>query len=151
MLRVAKAAAEVGWIHRPQYRDPAEVQRIEQLQRNLYRDAARIDQLGPCGFVVRLDSRLVLGERKLEARVRVDMTVGHVVHDLFHRPPTWPVSRLELVTRHSGNRRSKRPRCFSYRGDEDRVVRLADRCVEVEFSDGVSKVDFVSGGGHGNN
>ena len=103
VLRMPEAASEIGRIHRAQYSHPTKVKRVEQLQRYFDWNPPRICELGPRGFVVRLDRRLVFGERELEAGVGVEMAVGYVMYDLFHGPSARTVSGLELVTRHSRN------------------------------------------------
>ena len=58
------------------------MQRVEQIEGNLDRHMLRVGKLGPGGFVVRLDGRLILGQRQLEARVCVQVAVGDVMHEL---------------------------------------------------------------------
>ena len=55
-----------------------------------------VAELGPRGLVVRLDRRRVLRDRELEAHVGVQVAVGHVMHDLPHRPSARPIRRVEL-------------------------------------------------------
>ena len=75
------------------------MERIQQVERDRDRNFLRIGELRPRGLVVRLDRRLVLRKRELEARVRIQMTVRNVMDNLFYSPSARAVSRLELVAR----------------------------------------------------
>src|SRR2546423_1910301 len=118
MLRVSEAASQVRGVHRSQYGDPAQLQRIEELERILDRLAARTRQLRPGSFVIWLYGRLVFGQGDLESTVGIEMAVGHVVHDLLDRPTARSVPRLHLVARHASHRGSERTRSLGNSRDE---------------------------------
>ena len=59
----------------------------------------RVGQFGPAIFRVGLDGRFVFGKSQLEAHVGIQMAVGHVMHDLTHRPSAGTVGRVELRAR----------------------------------------------------
>ena len=64
----------------------------------------------PRRLVVRLDRRVVFGQRQLEADVGVHVAVGHVVHDLTHGPSAGPIRRIELRVGQAGDRRAQSAR-----------------------------------------
>src|SRR5688500_10289308 len=96
-LRVTKRSCEIRWCKRLQQRHPSLVQRFQQRERYFDWSSANVAKLGPTVFVVRLDSRFVFSQRKLEAAVAVQMTVGHMVHDLPNGPAARPIRRVELL------------------------------------------------------
>src|SRR5215469_5846027 len=81
---------------RPQQSDPARMQVLEQLQGNFYRHRPRVRKFRPLILAIRLNGRLIFGERQPKARVAVQMTVGYVMDHLPDRPATRPVRRVEL-------------------------------------------------------
>ena len=61
-------------------------------------------------FLVRLDRRVVFGERQLEAREGVHVALGHVVHHLPDRPAALAVRRFNLrLAQARAPRRAARP------------------------------------------
>ncbi len=103
MLRVAEPALEVGRLQLGQQQQPALVQGLEQAKRGFDRSCAGVRQLGPSGFFVRPDGRLLLRERELDAGIRVEVAVGNMMHHLAHRPAAGPVGCVELRGGQSGN------------------------------------------------
>src|SRR5258708_5679289 len=77
------------------------------------------------------------------------MTVRDVMSHLLERPPAGTVWRLELFAGKAGERGSKRARSFGDCSDQFWIVGLIDRCIEVEFADGVTQVGLLIGGRHG--
>src|SRR6185369_4216808 len=86
VVGVEKRTLEVLRGHRPQHGVPAVVERLEEKQRHFDRRSPRVGELGPAVLFIRLDRRLVLGQRQLEADVGVHMAVRHVVDDLPDGP-----------------------------------------------------------------
>src|SRR2546426_11324622 len=73
-LRMLDGAGKIRWTHATKQRDPALVQRRQQIERHRDR-GAHLRCLGPVLLFVCLDRRCVLGEPPLEAHVGVYMTV----------------------------------------------------------------------------
>jgi hypothetical protein len=88
---------------------------------------AHVSQLRPERLVVRLDRRDVLGQRELEADVRVEVTVGHVVHDLPHGPTAGAVWRLDLLVCEVFDGRAQARR----RAGNDLDCIRSPRCIEL--------------------
>ena len=69
---------------------------FEQGQRGLNGAGSYVGQLGPARFLVGLDDRLVLGQRKLHSSIGVEVAVGNVVHYLAYGPAIIPVRCIQL-------------------------------------------------------
>ena len=76
------------------HREPP-VDAAEDGQRDRRIRVAAVRQLGPDLLLVGLDGWRVLGQRQLDARVRVEMAVGDVVHDLPRCPPAVAIRRID--------------------------------------------------------
>ena len=77
------------------------MQAVEDLDRDS-RIELHVGELGPFGFVVRLDRRLVFGQRQPKADERVHVTVGDVMHDLAGRPAAVAIGLIEPGAGHRG-------------------------------------------------
>src|SRR5713101_7219522 len=98
-FRMFELALKIRRLHRAQQANPTCMQRLEDRERCLDRRRVRVAELRPAGVVVWPDGRYIFGQRELEAAIRVEMTVGHVVDDLTDRPATFAVWRVELRRR----------------------------------------------------
>ena len=96
-LRVTKRSLEIRWRKRLQQQHPTLVKRFQQRKRHFDWGSANVAKLGPTVFVVSLDRWFVFGERELEPTIAVQVTIGHVVHDLPNSPAAWSIRRLELL------------------------------------------------------
>jgi hypothetical protein len=112
------------------------VERVQQRQRDLEGSAPRIVKLGPAVLVVRLDDRLLLGQREPEANVAVEVAVRDVVHHLSDGPAPRPVARLQLLRGEAADRLSQTRRGFRNLRDASLAFRLADRGGGAELADG---------------
>jgi hypothetical protein len=72
------------------------VQPVQQIQGGLYRRSPCVDQVCPNRLIVRFDSRLMLGQSKLEANVAIHVTIGHMMNDLPDRPTAFSIRCVEL-------------------------------------------------------
>jgi len=113
-LGMPKRALEIIGPKRVQQQHPSLMKRFKQCKRNFCRRRARILKLGPSIFVIRFDGRLIFGERKLEPAVAVQVTIGHVMHDLPDSPPAGSIRRVELLLSQPFNRGSKLRGRFGY-------------------------------------
>src|SRR5262249_37139270 len=84
--------------------------------------------------------RRVLREGQLEARVRVHVAVGHVVHDLPDGPAVWTVGSIELAFVEAGDGRAKV--CWRRRNRFDRRTSLvgSERLRPLVASDGKAQI-----------
>src|SRR5436305_10296341 len=135
LLRMTQATLKISGFHRTKQRDPAKVQRIEQIERDFDRNSSAVSELRPCRFVVGLYRRLVFGERELESAVRIHVAVGDVMRNLLHGPPTGSIWSLQLVPRQSGNRVAEIARRFGDNCNQLRPLGLGNRCVKTDFAD----------------
>ena len=87
----------------------------------------------PVGFIVGLDLRLIFGERQFEADVGVQVTVGHVMHELPHRPSFRPIRRVELLLVQAVNRGTQIRWQLSQDSDVVRAARAASASVAGTF------------------
>src|SRR5256885_1057200 len=103
-------AREVSGPQRAQQRHPPDVQRGEQVERHSnWRRCLR--RLRPVLLLVGLDRRLVFGQTKLEAHIRIQVTVGQMMRNLPHRPAAGTVWRVEPRIIQASERPAKsRPR-----------------------------------------
>ena len=142
-IRMAKSARPFFLGERPKHQNPALMQSVEQRQRDVHWPAPPILELRPSRFVVRLDGRLVFGEREFEAHVTVHVAVRDVVHHLARRPSARPVRCVELRRLESGHRFSHlgrqpcdvvyKPGAISGCG-RSAPLKLADRVAKVFHS-----------------
>src|SRR6185295_1753037 len=90
-LGMPKRSLEVRWRERFQQRDPAGVKRFKQRKRHFDRRRARILELGPAVFVIRLDRWFFFCERELEPAIAVQVAVRHVMDYLANGPTAGPI------------------------------------------------------------
>ena len=128
-------ALEVRSIQSSQQDHPAQVKRLEKIERHINRYPLRIRKLRPLRFVVCLDGRLILRQRQLESRIRIQVAVRQMMHDLLDGPSTGAVGSLYLVPGQSGHRRSQCSRRLGDLADQQRIIRRGDRSVSSEFPD----------------
>lgn len=81
---------------------PALVERLKEPEGKLHAGHG-IGKFGPSLLVVRLDDRVGLRQRPLEADVRVHVGIGHVMYYLPNRPAPLAVGRIELRLRETGH------------------------------------------------
>src|SRR5947208_4266513 len=122
-----QSAIEVGVIHRSQQSYPTKVQRIKEIEGDGYWQLLGVGELRPRGLVVRFDGRLVLGERELEPRVCIQVTVWNVMDNLFYGPSPRTVPGLQLIARQASYRGAERTWRLGDLSNECRVVLLVDR------------------------
>ena len=72
------------------------MQALDQPEGNIDGQQAAVGQLGPGGFIVRIDRWPILGERQFGADKGHGMAVGHVMHYLAHGPAVFAVGHVEL-------------------------------------------------------
>ena len=140
-LRMLDRAGKIRWTHAAEQRDPALVQRRQQIERHRDR-GAHLRCLGPVLFLVCLDRRGVFGEPPLEAHVGIHVAVGEVMRHLAHRPPAGAIRRVELRIVEAGDRAAEVHR---RRGD------LLDAAVAVsrrQLGDGREPADGIPLVGH---
>lgn len=78
-----------------QHGGPAGVERVEHRER--HRDGQPlIRQLRKRLLIVRFDRRVVLGDGQLQPDVRIEVTIGHMMHDLPDGPSARPIWCIEL-------------------------------------------------------
>ena len=104
MFGMAKRPRKISRLQRPEKHHPPLMKRLEQLQRKPNGRCARVEQLSPQMFFVRLDRRLVFGEGKPEPNVRIDVAVRQMMDNLPHRPAlplgtAYPVVFLSTLAR----------------------------------------------------
>jgi len=116
------------------------MKRIEQRDRRLHRRLRRIGQFGPRRFFVRLDRRVVLRQRELEAGIGVQVTVGHVMDDLPHRPAFRTIRRVELRVGQPGHRGAKLRRSFGNGVDRGASLFWFERLRPLETAHRISKI-----------
>src|SRR5712691_7559643 len=98
---------EIGIGHRTKQTNPTIVQRFEQRERRRDRRVAAVRELRPSRLVIRPDRRILLRQRKLETRVRVEVTVWNMMDDLAGSPAAFAIGRVELSIVETG-------RCFAH-------------------------------------
>src|SRR5919112_1014161 len=96
VFRVPKPAGQLSGPEGSEEQYPAPVQRFQPCERRLHRSGQHIRELGPAGFVIGLDHRLVFGQRQLHPGIRIQMTVGNVVHHLTDSPALVSVWDVQL-------------------------------------------------------
>jgi hypothetical protein len=106
------------------------MQAVEDLNRDAW-IKAHVRQFRPCGFVVRFDRRLVLGQRQPKADERVHMTVGDVVDDLASRPAAVAIGLIEPG---AGHRRLELARETGDGGDKVPPLVAGQVGIKREFS-----------------
>src|SRR5688500_3168720 len=139
-LGMSQPPLERRRIHAGEKRNPPLVQRIQQVERYIDGYTLGIGKLRPRRFIVCLDGRLVFGERQLDARVRVHVAVGQVVHHLLHRPAARPVRCLDLIAGQARDSRSQRTGSGRYLSDQARIIRFGDGRIGHPFPDRKSKI-----------
>ena len=90
-----ESALEIGIAQRFEQANPAQVESFQKIERCIHRQGS-VGQRSPARFVIRLDGGLVFGKRELEADVRVQVAIGHMMRDLPDGPATGPVGNIEL-------------------------------------------------------
>lgn len=94
-LGVNKATMEVVFRERQEERDPALMERIDELERDLGGQAA-IGEVGPGGFVIGVDGGPVFSEREFEADQADAVAVGDVMDELADGPAAFALGGVEL-------------------------------------------------------
>lgn len=106
ITRMVEGALPLRLVEVVQQRDPAAVQALEQGQRHRDGRGGHVGEFGPGGFLIGLDSGVVLRKGQPEAHVGVQVRVGHVVDNLAARPAAGAVGELQArAARAPGRRR----------------------------------------------
>ena len=110
VFRMYQATREVVGLHGAQNGVQSRVQRGEHADRDERRDLANVGQEAPCVLIVRFDRRIDFGEGKLDADVRIGVTVGNVMHQLAYGPAAVTIGRVERCVIESTDGRRERRR-----------------------------------------
>jgi len=94
-LGMYESALEVRITQRFEQVDPAQVQAFQKIERCIHGQGS-VGQRRPARFVVRLNGGFVFGQSELEADVRVQVAIGHMMRDLSDGPAGGTVGSFEL-------------------------------------------------------
>ena len=93
---VNEAAVEVVLSERQEQRDPALMERVDELERDLSGELAAIGEVGPGGYVVGIDGGPIFSERELETDQADAVAVGDVMDELADGPAAFAIGGVEL-------------------------------------------------------